>query len=188
MHSVIVCVLHCGLVLLLALSGCATTETPSAPQSTHVDRELVPVDASWRLQAKAALTTLAGRDTAGILWHRESMTRDRLVISGPVGLGARTLIREGDALWWLDNAHRIPVADLALEQQYLSLITSLPVSALALRLIGHEQGSTEGDGWVFDVASWQRLSGYTVPRKLRAENAQVSLDLVILSLTVESPQ
>ncbi len=173
-------------VVLATLSGCVVTETTAPPNAAPALSDRVPIDTSWRIQAKVAATTAEGTETASVAWHRTETTRDTLVISGPLGLGSRTVMREGSELGWLDNGRMMPLTELSLEETHLRLIASLPIKDLALRLIGHGLDNTRDKDWRFSVASWQQLSGYTVPRKLRAQSAALSIDVVILSLTVES--
>ena len=174
--------------LLTTLSGCAVTET-TAPHSPALPlSKRVPINAAWRMQAKVAVKTTDGIETASMSWHRADTTRDTLVVSGPLGWGSRTLIREGSELGWLHNGQKVPLNELSLEAEHLPLIASLPLKDLALRLTGHGLDNASDEGWIFSVASWQLLSGYTVPRKLRAQSAALSIDVVILSLTVEPQQ
>lgn len=172
-------------VMLTALSGCVVTETTVPSSAVPTLAERVPINAAWRMQAKVAATTPAGTETASVAWHRIDSARDTLVISGPLGLGSRTVVRTGGELGWLDNGRMTPLSELSLEEAHLHLIASLPIKDLALRLMGHSLDSTSDKEWQFSVASWQQLSGYTVPRKLRAQRAGVSIDMVILSLTLE---
>jgi len=175
-----------GFALLMALSGCVTTHKAPPEQAVPPAAELVPVNAAWRMQAKAAVTTANGVETVSVSWHRASSSRDTLVISGPLGLGARTLIREGSELWWLERGRRVPVGDLVLDRQHLALIASLPLPQLAPHLIGHGLTHSRYEIWHFNVMSWQSLSGYKVPRKLHVKSPELSLYMVILSLEVES--
>jgi len=170
---------------LMALSGCSTLGTQDPALALPETANLVPMHATWRLEAKAAITTGNGVETAAVLWHRQSVSEDKLVISGPLGLGARTFIREGDSVWWLDGHQRVALSKLPINSELQTVIGSLPLSELAWRLTGHTASSRATEGWLFSVRSWQQLSGFSVPRKLRAQNTELSLDLIILSLEVQ---
>lgn len=176
------------LALLLALNGCALTDsTPgdmprSAGALTH-----------WELSGKLALRSPSGNTSARVLWQQSRDDSD-IRLYGPFGAGSTRIevrdeaatLTKGDDAWQADSAASLAreVLDLELPVDELRYwVRALPSPSLP---VTERRNSSEGllsyleqAGWQLQFDRYRRENNTFLPGKITASQGQTRLTLVI---------
>lgn len=159
----------------LVIAACATKPVVESHEGA-----VPPINtAPWRVEGKALVKSASGRDTFNMNWQRIGPDRDRLGISGPLGLGHIRLERDGTEVIWRDKGRTRPLHELGLTASSLSALEFLPLHRAGDWLIGHPQPQV--NGWLVDVVEWQDVSGWRVPRKLTMKHKDYSITIILLN-------
>lgn len=160
------------------ITACASTPPPISD-----DLPTPPANLSgWSVSGKASATTAQGSETVNIRWQRTDSQRERLILSGPLGLGALELNRVGTTVVWLDNGELRPIDTLPLDDASRHMAASLPIRQLGNWLLGHPPTSPD---WAVTVTEWQDAGGWKLPRKLELSHEQQRFRLVLLDWRLE---
>jgi outer membrane lipoprotein LolB len=175
MHPLKLCV--CLLLTALA-SGCATqAPTPASDWNTH--RQSVTELGDWSFSGKIAVKSRDGADSARLSWRQHNADLE-LEVSGPVGMGQVTLVRQdGTARMFSDGQWQdLDAAGTVLEDRlgwplpldYLSWwLRGLPAPQLPtaqLELVDGRLHQLAQGGWQVEYREYQQVSNYSLPRTI----------------------
>jgi len=168
------------LIAVCALvTACASTPPPIRDGLAIPPANLT----GWSVSGKASATTPQGSETVNIQWHRPDLKHEKLVLSGPLGLGALELNRVGTEVFWLENGKSGPIETLPMDDASRHIAASLPIRQLGNWLLGHPPMSPD---WVVTVTEWQDAGGWKLPRKLKLNHQHHRFRLVLLDWRLET--
>jgi outer membrane lipoprotein LolB len=194
-----------GVALLVLLLAACAGQPPRAPDSSwEQHRARLDGLVSWSAQGKLALRTPKQSESASLDWHQHGVIT-RLELSGPLGVATTTLYSNGETLevrrgedtqsWKLDDTE-------ALER---STGFRLPLRAMPHWLLGVpapyfpvqdlQTGpdpallqSLRQDDWEIHYEAYADFGEFTLPTRLRAEQGDTSVRLIIREWQVDTVQ
>ena len=116
-------------------------------------------------------------ETVSLNWSRESLQTDKVIISGPIGLGAIALTRHGTEVSWQDGQQQRPISELPVDAVARKAASQLPVDRLGNWLLGY---ATDTPDWVVAVDQWQAKGGWRLPRVMTLNSDGLRIRLVLL--------
>lgn len=141
--------------------------------------------ATWQAQGRAALVHEGQTDSVNLRWQRLSLDSDRIELSGPIGLGAIALQRNGSKVLWSEDDQLQPLDTLPLDTRARRAARELPITQLGDWLLGYTDATA---GWRIDVTQWQQREGWRLPRKLTATHPDFEIRLVLTEWQLEPRQ
>ena len=152
------------ILLLSTMSGCA--QQPSVHSIEEIaEKSRIPSMgmAPWIASGKLALQSTNNSENVNFRWQRFSPDYEEITLSGPIGIGAVRIARDGRSLWWVDGDQRRPLTALALSQEGHTVLATLPFSTLGNWLLGVIEDTAP---WHVEVTRYQTQSGWYVPQTL----------------------
>ena len=187
-------------LLALWLSGCALVQPPEeAPAPDAALRETLLMDMeNWSAKGRIAVKSETGGGQGNFRWF-QSAENSRVMVSGPLGFGAFEIHFQPDLLEINDadgtRRARYEGADAA--EQFLeeSIGWSLPADSTRYWLLELEDPRRRGTtvqwneagllqaaargAWKVSWEEYRQSAGLPMPRKIRFENDQASIRLVV---------
>ena len=191
-----------GTVLLLLLSGCATLPPPEEklePVLDAANRETTLLALqSWSAKGRIAVKSDTGGGQGNFRWA-QAADDSRVRVSGPLGFGAFEILFRPDLLEISDKEGtrqaRYEGPDAAEQFLESSIGWSLPAGSTRYWLLGLEDPQRRGttvewgeDGllrtagrgvWKISWEEYRETEGLPMPRKIRFENQQASIRLIV---------
>jgi outer membrane biogenesis lipoprotein LolB len=133
--------------------------------------------APWMASGKIALTTADTSDTASFLWDRRSRHQESVRFSGPLGLGAIEIRREGNSVYWQDGDVQRPLTELGLTPGATAMLAELPMAHLGDWLVGAVPAKSES--WQQEVRRWQAFPPWQVPKLMLLNSDHLSLRIAV---------
>jgi outer membrane lipoprotein LolB len=190
-----------GLVLLLvvALSACSSLREASAPVDDSMAQRIAQLSLldDWSMQGRIAVKQPEGSGQGKILWEQAGETVD-IGLAGPLGAGAINIHWVPDELTMvgadLDVQHRYTGGDAA--EQFLAeqLGWQFPAASIRYWLLGipnpgyqfEQEFGEAGEllsisqlGWRVQYQRFARVDAHLLPSKLRIQNTEVRLRLIV---------
>jgi len=175
------------LIMATLLVSCADVHVKPTIPFQLTARDYLYAKASWAFVGRMAVSDKNDSFSASITWkHQDS--QDKLELSGPFGQG-RTLIELTDEGVVIDNGdERMQYSGNADELVSRQVGVDIPVSALKYWVLGLVEPELEYDllekgfvqsGWNVKYQQMQVVGQNTMPRKIRVEQGDVKLKLII---------
>ena len=184
----------------LCLSGCALVQPPveEPPPDAALRESLLMEMQNWSAKGRIAVKSDTGGGQGNFRWF-QSADNSRVMVSGPLGFGAFEILFQPELLEISDadgtRQARYEGPDAAEQFLESSIGWSLPAGSTRYWLLGlqdpQRRGSTvqwneagllqaAGRGaWKVSWEEYREASGLLMPRKIRFENDQASIRLVV---------
>ncbi|MEE4661582.1 MAG: lipoprotein insertase outer membrane protein LolB [Halieaceae bacterium] len=183
------------LSLVIVLCGCSATGTLQDAPPGDAAATLSGLSA-FKVNGRIAVQTATDASSAAITWLQRSDTDATLTLSGPLGMQATTLrrdgeqisLQQGDEIRWLEPEQLLsgeapdwplPLAELGW------WLRGLPAPAQAARQIrsGDRLSRLEQSGWTLQYEEYQTFNGLPLPRRIRFSRDDVSGKLLLKNWT-----
>ena len=187
------------LVLVVALSACTSLREASAPVDDSMAQRIAQLSLldAWSMQGRIAVKQPAGSGQGKIIWEQAGETAD-IGLAGPLGAGAINIHWVPDELTMvgadLDVQHRYTGEDAA--EQFLAeqLGWRFPAASIRYWLLGipnpgyqfEQEFGEAGEllsisplGWRVQYQRFARVDAHLLPSKLRIQNTEVRLRLIV---------
>ncbi|MFT4518964.1 MAG: outer membrane lipoprotein LolB [Halioglobus sp.] len=169
-------------LILLATACVNPSIQPQSPQQWSAHRDSVAALQQWQVSGKIALRSDVASESANLRWQQNEQ-HARLLLSGPLGVGATTIDSDGSKLEIQQGGeYRImdistPTAvvlntgwDLPLRAlpYWLKGIPSpdYPIQAQAFEEQSAQLRSLHQDGWTIEYESYQQFAALTLPTRI----------------------
>jgi outer membrane lipoprotein LolB len=183
-----------GALLIMLLSGCATTKY----QAINVDElesakpSLSELD-NWQINAKLGVRTTTDAQSMRILWQQQG-EKYQLRLNGPLGFGTAFIVGDSDLAEIQKGGQLITASPQQLTKQLTGI--PLPITALSWWVKGlvspnhsaatdirrAQTGLLENfqqAGWQISILSYSQTGPYWTPKKIAGRQGQLSFKLVI---------
>lgn len=183
-----------GALLIMLLSGCATTKY----QAINVDElesakpSLSELD-NWQINAKLGVRTTTDVQSIRMLWQQQG-EKYQLRLNGPLGFGTAFIVGDSDLAEIQKGGQLITARPQQLTKQLTGI--PLPITALSWWVKGlvspnhsaatdirrAQTGLLENfqqAGWQISILSYSQTGPYWTPKKLAGRQGELSFKLVI---------
>jgi len=178
---------RCLWLMLLVLSGCATTPKPAASITGNTTATAASLT-SWMASGRIGINSPAQSGSGSLEW-RQQRADSQVTLRGPAGMGGLIVALHGTQLQVSasdGSTYDAQAARLALQQR---LGVSLPLEALSSWLRGVpaagdfqwlDAGLTlQQFGWLIHYADWAQQNSLRLPIRLTLSQDQVRVTLKI---------
>ncbi len=189
---------------MLVLAGCSALdqrEPPAVSWQTH--SENIKLLQTWTANGKMALRMANTSESASLIWQQDNQDTT-LQLSGPLGMGATTILSDGERLeiHQGDEYRSIDISDP--DAIVLNTGWDLPLQALAYWLKGIPAPNSKvqqlqvdpqtdvlqslwQDNWEVKYQRYQQFQGFTLPTRLQIQRGTTRAKIAI-STWQTSPQ
>ncbi|MEP4559183.1 lipoprotein insertase outer membrane protein LolB [Cobetia amphilecti] len=186
------------LAMTLVLSGCASQmASDNAGDLTRSDGDWQQQDAQlaalthWQLAGKVGIRTPEEGHSANLDWQQDGDDY-HMLITGPLGAGRTTLVRDADGVRLSSSEGDFEAPD-AESLMLAQLGWSLPLGALdnwvrGVPAAGEHDIETDElgfpttlyqNGWEVDYQDWTRAEGLWLPRKMKLYYGDLTATLIV---------
>ncbi len=180
---------------ILLISACASTpDDPLTAASWERHQQKLDALEQYTVSGKVALRTPEQSETATLLW-RQTGRATRLELSGPLGLGASTIVSDGATVeirkgedisrWKLNDPALATNQGLPLPLAALNhWLKGVPAPQLDIEGVELDPQSglprwLQQDNWTVSYQSFGQFEGYILPTRLEIQGDQSELKIIL---------
>jgi outer membrane lipoprotein LolB len=185
-----------ALILLLALSGCATFQGGGTDKPVGLSPDQL---VNWSLEGRIGVHAAKDSWQADLAWSHDPK-QDRLRLSGPLSQGLVSIILQRDLIYinegdGIDHLARDPEAALKARLGFAVPLKSLRCWVLGIPNAGEPwqplaagpEGAFVQQGWRIVPSSAVTVGGYSLPGRLLIEGGGVRLKIIVDQWNPSSP-
>ena len=158
------------------LIACTTVELEPDNDTHQGTTGLSALEAPWTATGRLFIRTPTDSTTLRFTWEHVSPDEDRVQLSGPLNLGATAVIRRKSQLLDESTGLTLTIAPNSNASSFEALASRTPANLWYQILSGRASSSP---GVVSQVAQWQTIGEYTVPRRIDARIGDATLKIAI---------
>ena len=158
------------------LIGCTTVELEPENDTHQGTTGLSALEAPWTATGRLFIKTPTDSTTLRFTWEHINPDEDRVLLSGPLNLGATAVIRLKEQLLDESTGQTLTITPNANASSFAALASQTPARLWYQILSGQVANSP---GIVLQVAQWQTIGNSTVPRRIDAKIGDATLKIAI---------
>ena len=163
-------------VITCLLIGCTTVDFEQKNDTYQGATDHSTIEAPWTATGRLFIKTPTDSTTLRFTWEHINTDEDRVLLSGPLNLGATAVIRLKDQLLDESTGQSLTIAPNSNASSFTALASQTPASLWYQMLSGQVANSP---GIVLQVAQWQTIGESTVPRRIDATIGNTTLKIAI---------
>lgn len=158
------------------LIGCTTVDFAQKNDTNQRATDHSTIEAPWTATGRLFIKTPTDSTTLRFTWEHINPDEDRVLLSGPLNLGATAVIRLKEQLLDESTGQTLTIAPNANASSFAALASQTPARLWYQILSGQVANSP---GIVLQVAQWQTIGNSTVPRRIDATIGDATLKIAI---------
>ena len=158
------------------LIGCTTVEFEPETDTHQGTTGLGALEAPWTATGRLFIRTPTDSATLRFTWEHLNPDEDRVQLSGPLNLGATTVVRRKSQLLDESTGLTLTIAPNSSASSFQALASQTPANLWYRILSGRASNSP---GVVSQVAQWQIIGESTVPKRIDATIGDATLKIAI---------